>query len=496
MPRIGRRLLLIATVEVAVILGALVVAFAIFAFSSYVGAVGADLRATMMQIRDEIPDGASLSAAEMARSVGNRYLRGDALIVFVDGSERVSLYRSSRPDTPPVMLTRQRGDFSGDPKASGPLAQPMLGLAYAFGLQWVRARIDRVDVIVRPNDVVFFSAVDRFIFPLIVALIFALAVAYAIARILTTQMLQPLLAVTAALERFASGDLTPQPIGADPRKEFGRLAIAYNGAIEQMERAFAERERVNASMRQFIADAGHQLRTPLTVIRGFLGILLRGELRSPSDRERILETMSSQTQIMGSLIEKLMLLEQWESVGPAQVEPIDVGQLVNDVTAPIAEANSGRALHIDAPSGPLAAIDPGDLTHAVTNLLDNALKYTRRLDRRRCAGRKRPCSRRCRRRGARDRRAGRRPRLRPFLSRGQPRHSGVRLGPGYCQTRDRTGRRDADAPNGSGARVAFHDNAPENRCDIRHLDGTRGQSATLGLGCSHASGTSRVVCRA
>jgi two-component system OmpR family sensor kinase len=190
------------------------------------------------------------------------------------------------------------------------------------------------------------------------------------------QMLQPLLAVTAALERFASGDLTPQPIGADPRKEFGRLAIAYNGAIEQMERAFAERERVNASMRQFIADAGHQLRTPLTVIRGFLGILLRGELRTPSDRDRILETMSGQTQIMASLIEKLMLLEQWESGSAGEAEPIDVGQLVSDVALPIAEANAGRELRIDAHPGPLAAIDPGDLTHAVTNLLDNAIKYS------------------------------------------------------------------------------------------------------------------------
>jgi two-component system OmpR family sensor kinase len=183
--------------------------------------------------------------------------------------------------------------------------------------------------------------------------------------------------VTAALERFASGDLTPQPIGADPRKEFGRLAVAYNGAIAQMERAFAERERANMSMRQFIADAGHQLRTPLTVIRGFLGILRKGDLHSSADRDRILETMSGQSQIMASLIDKLMLLEQWENVdGAPQAEPIDVGQLVSDVTLPIAEANTGRDLVLNARSGPLAAIDPGDLTHAVTNLIDNALKYT------------------------------------------------------------------------------------------------------------------------
>ncbi len=376
MPRIGRRLLLIATAEVAVILGALVVAFAIFAFSSYIGMIGADIRASIVQVRDEIPPSTDMSAIEMARSVANRYLRGDVLIVFFDQGQRVSLYRSVRPDTPPVISVRKRFDLSADPRATGAFALPILGLATAFGLQTERTHIGNIDVIVRQNDAVLASSVGRFILPLGVALMFAFTVAYAIARILTLQMLQPLLAVTAALERFASGDLTPQPIGADPRQEFGRLAIAYNGAIEQMERAFAERERANASMRQFIADAGHQLRTPLTVIRGFLGILLRGELRSPSDRERILATMSNQTQIMASLIEKLMLLEQWESVGSPGVEPIDVGQLVSDVTMPIAEANEARTLRIQATPGPLAAIDPGDLTHAVTNLLDNALKYT------------------------------------------------------------------------------------------------------------------------
>ena len=216
MPSIGRRLLLIATAEVAVILGALVVAFAIFAFSSYVGMIGADIRATIVQVRDEIPQASNMNALEMATSVADRYLRSDVLVVFIDQRHRVALYRSSRPDTPTVMVAHKRGDVSGDPRATGPLALPILGLATAFGLQLERTHIGNADVIVRQNDSVLASSVSRFVFPLVVALLFALGVAYAIARILTTQMLQPLLAVTAALERFASGDLTPQPIGADP----------------------------------------------------------------------------------------------------------------------------------------------------------------------------------------------------------------------------------------------------------------------------------------
>jgi signal transduction histidine kinase len=73
-----------------------------------------------------------------------------------------------------------------------------------------------------------------------------------------------------------------------------------------------------------------------------------------------------------------MLLDRWDSDperGKA-VEAIDVGRLVEDVVTPIADLQPARVVRIDAPAGPLAAIEPGDLTHALTNVVDNALKYT------------------------------------------------------------------------------------------------------------------------
>jgi signal transduction histidine kinase len=81
---------------------------------------------------------------------------------------------------------------------------------------------------------------------------------------------------------------------------------------------------------------------------------------------------------MASLIEKLMLLDRWDAV-PDRASPpeaIDVGRLVEDVVTPIADTQPARVVRIDAPAGPLAAIDPIDFTHALTNIVDNALKYT------------------------------------------------------------------------------------------------------------------------
>ncbi len=253
-----------------------------------------------------------------------------------------------------------------------------MGLATTFGLRPARAHVGAIDVIVKPSDTALAATVASWIPGFLAALALAMTLGIVLARALTLQVLRPLVDVTTALERFASGEVSAQTIAADPRAEFGSLAVAYNAAIAQMERAFGERDRANAAMRQFINDAGHQLRTPLTVVRGFIAILRKGDLRSPEDRDRILDTMNRQSQLMGSLIEKLMLLDSWQDEARrAASEPIEVAQLVEDVVLPIAEAQPGRRVQLDAASVGLASIDPIDFTYALTNVVDNALKYTR-----------------------------------------------------------------------------------------------------------------------
>jgi two-component system OmpR family sensor kinase len=374
----GRRLFFVTALEMASVLCTLTIAGALFVFGSFVSTVQGDLGNTLTWLQAALDSSPASRDAKAAGDVAaSHYVRSDIVVLIFDQRRRVDVYKVRRYDAQPVVEIATRATPLPGTVTTAPFAQLVLGVATAFGLHSVRAHVGDVDLIVRESDAALTSAVAVFAPEFFAALALSLLLGFAIARILTQQALQPLVDVTGALERFAAGDLEPHPIAADRRQQFGRLALAYNAAIDRMQRAFAERDRANDSMRQFIADAGHQLRTPLTVVRGFIAILRKGDLRTPEDRDRILETMARQSALMSSLVDKLMLLDRWEDEGArASSEPIDVSRLVADVVAPLAEARADRVVRVEAPSPELAAIEPIELSHAITNLVDNALKYT------------------------------------------------------------------------------------------------------------------------
>src|SRR4029077_656701 len=85
--------------------------------------------------------------------------------------------------------------------------------------------------------------------------------------------LRPLQKMGGVAADIAAGDLTKRVEPATPTTEIGRLGLALNGMLSQIEAAFAERTESNTRLRRFIADASHELRTPLTSIRGYSEML-------------------------------------------------------------------------------------------------------------------------------------------------------------------------------------------------------------------------------
>jgi two-component system OmpR family sensor kinase len=377
---IGRRLVPVSTLLVGFLLLVIVFGIALFALDRFVERVRLEATSLVTEATARVEmSNAGSGATGIANVMASRQFDSALLLVFVDSARRATVLRDvdKKGRLRTRIVVRSRTDRSAEPQATGALARLTLGVATIFGLQTVRSRADDLDIYASANETVFVADVRTYIPAFGLAIAAALLLTGAAARVLTREALQPLDQVTAALERFSAGDFTPEPVAAVGDRHLGALALAYNGAVAQVERSFAERARVNAAMRQFIADAGHQLRTPLTVIRGFIGILRQHGFAQDAETTHILQSMAQQSVLMSSLIEKLILLEQWEHRdGLTTALRVDVAELIADVVTPLALANPARDLQIDAVLGAYAVVDPDDFKHAISNVVDNALKYT------------------------------------------------------------------------------------------------------------------------
>jgi two-component system, OmpR family, sensor kinase len=373
----ARRLMLQSGLTIGGSLGLLAVLIAALLFASYVRGLNAHLTSVVARVPEALrvyrvpfadPDAAVRAIVRQVDDSGLRISaagereRVVALGPVSRSSENATVFkRAPKSRTEPVT-----------PQLSERLA---LGVATALGLQSQHREIGGVIVTVAADSADLRAIVEPYAFALLGVLLAIAVVAFAAARGLARQALHPLEEVVDALESFGAGDLRPRRVeaqGAD--EEFRRLAAAYNAAVEQVSAAFGERDRAELEIRRFIADAAHQLRTPLTVLQGFIGIMIKGNPATVADQARILQSMDRQSRLMASSIEKLTLLDRWraERTNPAVV---DIGQCVSSAVAPFAAAHPDREIALSVDPDCYAYVDACEIKEAVGNIVDNALKY-------------------------------------------------------------------------------------------------------------------------
>jgi signal transduction histidine kinase len=154
--------------------------------------------------------------------------------------------------------------------------------------------------------------------------------------------------------------------------EFAGLVRVLNGMLERLDRTFE-------TQRRMIADAGHDLRTPLTAMQGEIEVTLRGE-RSPVEYKATLSSVLEEVDHLVSISDSLVLLARLDAgaLSPERIER-DVADLVQrSVLRAQARAEGDRNITFAGPDGGGAtgAVDAKMLTVAVDHLLDNAIKHT------------------------------------------------------------------------------------------------------------------------
>jgi two-component system OmpR family sensor kinase len=156
----------------------------------------------------------------------------------------------------------------------------------------------------------------------------------------------------------------------------GRLGLAINAMLGQLETAFAERAANEQRLRHFVSDASHELRTPLTSMRGYAELLRRNPVMSEEDVILATRRIEEETRRMGVLVDDLLLLARLDQGRPLQRVPVELAALVTDACADARVTDPGRAItaRIEAPVEVVG--DDMRLRQVLGNLVRNALVHT------------------------------------------------------------------------------------------------------------------------
>jgi two-component system OmpR family sensor kinase len=202
--------------------------------------------------------------------------------------------------------------------------------------------------------------------------------------------LRPLTKIEQTAAAIAGGDLSRRVDDDDPNTEVGRLGLALNTMLEQIETAFHARQASEATarrseqkMRRFVADASHELRTPLTSIRGFAELHRQGAVTDPAEVSRLLNRIEDEAKRMGLLVDDLLLLARLDQQRPFEHGPVDLRTLATDAVEAARATAPDRDISLDLPmddddadGGLVVAGDEPRLRQVLSNLLDNALAYS------------------------------------------------------------------------------------------------------------------------
>lgn len=189
---------------------------------------------------------------------------------------------------------------------------------------------------------------------------------------------RPLDRMVATAGRIADGDLEERLDPTDPDTELGRMAAAFDRMIDALDDAVTEARDAEARSRRFLADAAHQLRTPLTGLRASAETLLANP--DGPDRDRMAANVAREAARLSRLVSSLLRVARLDRGEPLDQQPTDLCALLSSELDRQQSLAPGIAFTLSTPPEARATMitcDPDAIREAVANLLDNARRHAR-----------------------------------------------------------------------------------------------------------------------
>jgi len=174
------------------------------------------------------------------------------------------------------------------------------------------------------------------------------------------------------------GDLTERmPVADDSeRHETGRLAGAINTMLDRIQLSFAARQRSEEKVRHFAADASHEMRTPLTTIRGYAELYRQGAI-GPDELPNAMRRIEQESERMSRLVAELLELARLDRTSSLDLTDTDLTELVTDAVADALAVEPDRPVRTELPGTPLiVTADEPRLRQVLANLLGNVRAHT------------------------------------------------------------------------------------------------------------------------
>lgn len=181
--------------------------------------------------------------------------------------------------------------------------------------------------------------------------------------------LRPIAEVTDVADAIAAGNRSRRVEGANGRTEAAHLARAINVMLD-------EQQAAETRLRQFIADASHELRTPVSVILGISDLWRQGALRAGNASDDAMRRIGQSGRRMGGLVEDLLLLAHLDDGRPMEFESVDLEPLLHDAIHDASATDPLRHIMLEV-SGRVAVMgDEAALRQVIANLVTNSLRHT------------------------------------------------------------------------------------------------------------------------
>jgi two-component system, OmpR family, sensor histidine kinase MprB len=194
-----------------------------------------------------------------------------------------------------------------------------------------------------------------------------IALAALLGRLAARHLVAPVVRVTEAARHIARTEDLGRRIEVTSQDEVGELAARFNAMLDTLEGSIA-------AQRQLIADASHELRTPVAALRTNLEVLAEPDGLGPAERERVLDDVQAQTEELGALVADLIELARGDERAPA-TEDVRLDVLVAEAIERARRHAPAVEFHAELEPSVLEGV-PDRLARAVNNLIDNAASHS------------------------------------------------------------------------------------------------------------------------